>query len=151
MKTVLAIATAVLLALSAPAAQDKPASQATDAIDKMLIANERALYEAVAGGNKASFLSLAASEGVWTTSHGFVPMNLLADALETFKLGKWDIVNPRVTRAGEDAAVVLYTWRGTGTYGDEPLASTTLAVTVWTRRNGKWLALHHQETDLITN
>jgi len=151
MKHVLAIVTTVLLTLAAPAAQDKPAGQSKDSTDQTLIAKERALYQAVADGNKASFVPLVASEGVWATRQGFVPMNLLADGLGGFKLGKWEIVNPRVTRAGADAAVVLYVWRGTGTFGDEPLAPTTLAATVWTRRNGEWLAIHHQETQLIAN
>ena len=151
MKSVLAIATTVVFALAAAAAQGKPAAQSGDAIDKALIANERALYEAVAGANKAAFLSLAAPEGVWTTRHGFVPMNLLADGLGSFKLGKWEIVNPRVTRLGEDSAMVTYAWKGAGTYGDQRLAQTALAVTVWTRRSGKWLAIHHQETDLVQN
>jgi hypothetical protein len=151
MKHVVAIVATLVVTLAAVAAQDKPAGQPKDANDQILIANERALYEAVAGGNKAAFLALAASEGVWTTRHGFVPMNLLADGLGGFKLSKWDIVNPRVTRTGEDSAVVLYVWRGAGTFGDEPLAPTTLAATVWTRRSGKWLAIHHQETDLVAN
>ncbi len=75
-------------------------------------------------------------------------MNVLADALEQFKVSKWDIINPRVTWLGNDAAVVRYAWTGTGTFHDRPLASTSLASTVWTNRNGKWLAVHHQQTEL---
>jgi hypothetical protein len=37
------------------------------------------------------------------------------------------------------------------TFHNQPLASTTLASTVWTKRNGKQVAVHHQETDLMTN
>jgi hypothetical protein len=75
-------------------------------------------------------------------------MKLIADGLDAYHLTKWEIVNPRVTWLDEDAAVLLYAWTGTGKYGDQPLASTTMATTVWTRRNGKWLAVHHQETDV---
>lgn len=76
-------------------------------------------------------------------------MNLLVDGLDSFKLTKWDIVNPRVTWLDKDSAILLYTWTGTGTFGNQPGASRTLASTVWTKRNGKWLAVHHQETDLM--
>ena len=100
---------------------------------------------------KTSFLSLVLPEGVWTSKHGFTPMNLLADGLDGFQLTKWDIVNPRVTRLDEDSAIVVYVWSGAGTFHDQPLAGTTLASTVWTRRNGKWLAAHHQQTDLVKN
>jgi hypothetical protein len=121
------------------------------AVDEMLIANERALYDAVAKADKPSFQSLVLSEGVWTTKPGFVPMNLLVDGLENFTLTKWDIVNPHVTWLDQDSAIVLYTWTGAGAFQNQPLAPTTLASTVWTKRNGKWVAVHHQETDLMKN
>ena len=119
--------------------------------DETLIANERALLSAVAKADKAAFLSLVIPEGAWTTAQGFVPMNLLVNGLEAFHLSKWEVVNPRVTRIGEDSAVVLYAWRVAGTYGGQPLPPTTLSSTVWVHRGGKWLAVHHQDTELRTN
>jgi hypothetical protein len=124
---------------------------ADQARTSMLISNEHALWEAVAKADKGSFPSLTLPEGVWTTRQGFVPTKLLVDGLQAFHLTKWDIVNPHVTWLDKDSAVLVYVWTGAGTYGDQPLASTTLASTVWTNRNGKWLAAHHQETDLIKN
>ena len=78
-------------------------------------------------------------------------MALLVNGLEGFQLSKWDIVNPRVTRIAEDSAIVVYVWTGAGTLHDQPLKSESLASTVWTRRDGKWLAIHHQQTDLVRN
>ena len=121
------------------------------ATDATFIANERALHDAVAKADKAAFLALVVADGVWTTPTGFVPMNLLANGLDAFQLRKWDIVNPRVTRLDEDSAILLYAWTVTGTFGDQPLPSTMLSSTVWVRRNGKWLAVHHQGTELKTN
>jgi len=118
------------------------------AVDEMLIANERAVQNALSKADKASFLSLFLPEGTWTTTEGFVPVNLLANRLDAFHLSKWDVVNPHVTSLGDDSAVVLYVWTVTGTYGNQPLPSTMLASTVWTRRDGKWLAVHHQDTEL---
>jgi hypothetical protein len=151
MNRLIGVISAMLLALAVTHAQQKTAATPTDTTDKALIANERALYDAVAKADKASFRSLVLSEGVWTTKPGFVPMKLLVDGLDNFKITKWDIVNPHVTWIDENAAIVLYAWTGTGTFHNQPLASTTLASTVWTRRNGKWVAVHHQETDLMTN
>ena len=48
---------AILLALSVTEGQDKTAAKPTDTTKKMLIANERALHNAVADADKASFLS----------------------------------------------------------------------------------------------
>jgi hypothetical protein len=123
----------------------------TSAIDEMLIANERALHNAVAKADKAAFLSLVATEGAWTTQQGFVPMNLLADGLTGFHLSKSDVVNPRVTQLSDDSALLLYAWTVTGRFGDQPLPPTMLSSTVWAKRNGKWLAVHHQDTELKQN
>ena len=148
MRKLIGIVPAILLALAMGRAQENTGAKPNDPTEQMLIANERALQDAVARADSASFVSLVLPEGVWTTSQGFVPMNLLANGLSSFRLTKWDIVNPRVTRLGEDSALVLYVWSGTGTFDNQPLASATLASTVWTRRNGKWLAVHHQQTQL---
>jgi hypothetical protein len=140
----------ILLGLAiANAQENRP--KAASAMDEMLVANERALHNAVAKADTAAFLSLVVPEGAWTTSQGFVPMNLLVNGLGAFHLNKWDIVNPRVTRLTEDSAVVLYAWTVNGTYGDQPLPPTMLSSTVWVRRNGKWLAVHHQDTELRAN
>lgn len=142
----------MLLALVLTEAQDKTteAAKPNDADEKMLIVNERALHAAVAKADMNSFLSLVLPEGVWTTKQGFVPMELFAKGgLEVFELTKWDIVNPHVIWLGQDAALVRYAWTGTGTFGHQPLAPMSLASTVWTKRNGKWLAVHHQQTELV--
>jgi hypothetical protein len=152
MRNIIGILAAILLALAVTEAQDKTAAKPNDTTEKVLIANERALHEAVAKADKSSFLSLVlVPEGIWTTKEGFIPMELLVNGLEQFELTKWDIVNPRVTWIDEASAIVVYVWTGTGTLHNQPLASPTLASTVWTRRNGKWLAVHHQQTDLIKN
>jgi hypothetical protein len=145
MRKVIGTLAAMALLLTDAHAQEKRGATADDTL---LIANERALLDAVAKGDKASYQSLIAPDGVWTMKSGFVPMKLLADGLDAFQLVKWDIVNPRVAWLSDDAALVTYAWTGTGTFGGQPLAPTTLASTVWVKRSGKWLAVHHQETDL---
>jgi len=152
MKRLIGLFPALLIALTVTNAQAQTAARPkTVADEKLLLANERALHDAVAKADKASFLSLVLAEGVWTNpkTQGFVPLKLLAEGLGGFKLSKWDIVNPHVTWLGYDSAIVLYAWKAAGTFGDQPVAPTTLASTAWTRRNGKWLAAHHQETELI--
>ena len=139
---------AILLALAVPEAQQNTAVTPSDPTEKTLTENERALDDAVAKADKASFRSLVVPEGTWTTKEGFVPMELFVNGLEQIELTKWDIVNPRVKRLDENSAIVLYVWTGRGTFHNQPLASRTLASTAWTKRNGKWLAVHHQETDL---
>jgi hypothetical protein len=144
MVKILGVLTAMMLAGPGTHAQTT-VSPTTDAT---LIAKERALYQAVAKGDRTAFVSLALPDGIWATKQGFVPAKLLADGLDAYALAKWDIVNPRVTWLGSDSALVTYVWQGSGTFQNQALFPTTLALTVWTRRDGKWVAAHHQETDL---
>jgi hypothetical protein len=174
MRKIIGVIPAILLALAVTHAQDKSVAKPNDAAEKaliakvlavieaqnktaakpnaetekMLIANERALQDAVAKADKASYLSLVlVPEGFWATKQGFVPMKLLADGLDHFKWTKWDMLNPRVIWLDDDSAILSYVWTGTGTFFDQPLAPTTLASTVWTKRDGKWLAVSHQQSD----
>ena len=139
--------TAIVLAVSVTGGQRSGAGPTT--ADATLVAHERALLDAVAKGDKAAYLSLVLPEGVWGTSQGFIPLNLLAGGLESIRLTRWDIVNPHVTWLDKDSAVVVYTLEASGTFQNQALSQFTLASTAWTRRNGKWLAAHHQETGLV--
>ena len=114
----------------------------------MLIRNERALYEAVTRGDKASYQALVLSEGWWTTPSGFVPMGPMADGLQAFQVPKWGIENPHVIWTDGASALMTYIRTGGGRYDLQPFAPITLASTLWTKRGGTWVAVYHQETDL---
>ena len=148
MKTA-AIVTAILLTLAATDQPQKSPAESRDVGDGTLLANERALSAAVANADRAAFTSLVLPEGVWGTSEGFIPLNLLENGLDGFHVPKRDIVNPRVTRLDENSAIVLYSLVETGTSPDRPMGQATIASTVWTRRSGKWVAALHQETDWV--
>ena len=151
MNEIIGVISAMLLALAVTDAQQKTAATPNDTIQKTLVANERALYDAVAKADRVAFESLVLPEGVWTTPLGFTPMNLLADALGNFHIPKWGIENPHVIWSDDNSALLLYSRIGGGTLGEQRFAAITLASTLWTKRNGKWVAVHHQETDLMKN
>ena len=150
MQKALAAFAAILLTVGVARAQDIGAAKPDEAAAKLLIANERALLDAVAKADTPAFESLVLlSDGIWVMKDGFLLMRQLSPTLEVFKLTKWDIVNPRVTWLSEGSAIVNYVWTGTGTLFDQPVAPVQSAVTVWTRRNGKWLAVSHQQTEVV--
>ena len=142
-------ASTIVVTLALAYGQEKPTGKPNETFEQTVIANERALQAAVAKTDKPTFVSLVLPEGTWTTKQGFVPMKLLADGLLGFDVAKWEILNPHVTRLTADSAVVIYVWSGTGTLHGQPLPATTLASTTWTRREGKWRAAHHQQTELV--
>jgi hypothetical protein len=149
MMRTIALIGAITLAVAVSNAQEKTSGKPDAATQTLLIANERALYEAVANADTASFQALVVPEGVWTTTSGFVPLGVLTNGFESFKLPKWSVENPRVPWTDGNSALLLYVRRGGGIIGGQPSPETALASTLWTRRAGKWLAVHHQETALI--
>src|SRR5262245_23549208 len=150
MKTSLTALAAMLLTVGLARAQDSGAAKPDEAAAKLLIANERALLDAVGKADRPAFESLVLlSDGFWVMNNGFLLVRQFAGSLDVFKLTKWDIVNPRVTWLSEGSAIVNYVWTGAGTLFDQPVAPLQSAVTVWTRRNGKWLAVSHQQTEVV--
>ena len=148
LKTV-GILPAILLALAVTGQPQKSPPESRDVADQTLLANERALRAAASKADRTAFGSLVLPEGVWATSEGFIPLNLLQNGLDGFDLSRRDIVNARVTRLDENSAIVLYSLVEAGTLPDRPGGQATIASTVWTRRNGKWVAALHQETELV--
>jgi len=127
-------------------AQDRPPAKLDAATEKMLIANERALFDAIARHDKAAFQALVAPDGIWATPTGFVPMNLLANGLDVFDVPKFGIENAHVIWTDGNAALLPYPRTGGGSFGGHPFASVMMASTLWTKRDGKWVAVYHQES-----
>jgi hypothetical protein len=62
------------------------------------------------------------------------------------KVTSHHMMDAKVLWIDDKSAVVTYTWMGQGTYMDRPMPPQTFASTVWTQRNGKWVAVFHQES-----
>jgi hypothetical protein len=145
MRTRMLTAALVAFAAAAPLFAQAPDRAATA---KALIANENKVNEAVAKGDAATFTSLLAPEAVsGDGSSGFTKAADLTKTLNQLKISTWHIMNPQVVWIDDKSAVVAYIWMGAGTYMGKPIADTTYASTVWTERNGKWLAVFHQESN----
>jgi hypothetical protein len=142
MRTVIGVIAAVTLVASPQAA-----ATTKQASDSALITNERALYDALARHDAERFRGLTLPTGFWATPSGFVLMDRLADGLSPFELPHWGIDNPHVVWTDGNTALVLYVRTGGGRFGERPFASTTLASTLWTKRDGKWVAVYHQESE----
>ena len=133
----------VVLTFSA-AVYGQAASKA--ATEKMLIANEHKINEAVAKQDVKTFLSLLAPEAVAADMGGFNKASDFSKTLDQLKVTTWHLMDEKVLWADDKTAVVTYTWMGAGTYMKKPIPGITYASTVWTERGGKWLALFHHET-----
>jgi Domain of unknown function (DUF4440) len=114
---------------------------------KMLIDQERKLMESIAKGDKAAFRGFVAADGVWARAGSFVPSAAFVDAVEQFKVTKWDIGTPHVLWVDPTTAVLAYVWTGAGTFNDRDLAPHLIASTVWTKRGDKWVVVYHHESE----
>lgn len=135
------IATVTLVARTLAGATSQQASETE------LIAQERALYDALAKHDADRFRTLTLPAGFWATPSGFVPMDRLAGGLSPFELPDGGIENPHVVWTEGNSALVLYLRTGGGRFGERPFPSLMLASTLWTKRDGKWVAVYHQESE----
>jgi hypothetical protein len=119
--------------------------------EKTIIANERAISAAFAKGNLAGFKEHVAMDG-FAIDPMMGPMSVAEfvkgfDAMvKEMKIESWDITDSKVQWVDANTAVHVYKWTGKGTYQGQPLPSPTWSSTVWTKKNGKWSAVFHQET-----
>jgi ketosteroid isomerase-like protein len=146
MKLVTLLATVALVALGAIGA---PAQDAQ--AEKTIIANERAINEAVAKGNVAAFKEHVSADG-WAVDSMMGRM-AVADFLEQFeemvkhmKMTSWDITDSKIQWVDGNTAIHTFKWTGSGTYQGQPIPSPVWTSTVWTKKNGKWTAVFHQES-----
>lgn len=145
--TIVLVAAAVALGAvgSAPLlAQDAQA-------EKTIIANERAVNEAVVKGDVAAFKQHVAVDG-WSLD-GMMGRMAVAEFVKNFeamtsdmKLSSWDLSDSRVQWVDANTAIHTFKWTGTGTYRGEPIPSPVWTSTVWTKKNDKWIAVFHQES-----
>ena len=116
------------------------------ATEKALIANENKVSEAVAKHDLKTFNDLVSADGVSADMNGFMKVADFTKTFDQVKVSAWHIMDTKVMWIDDKSAIVTYTWMGKGTYMTQPLPETVYASTVWTERNGKWVAVFHQET-----
>ena len=116
------------------------------ALEKTLIANENKVNEAVAKHDVKTFNDLVASDAVSIDGAGVMKVSDFVKEMNEMKVGSWHLMDTKVHWVDDKTAVVSYTWMGNGTFKGQAIPATTYASTVWTERNGKWMAVFHQES-----
>jgi hypothetical protein len=136
---------AVLLMLGCTAAVVAQAGSKA-AIEKTLIANENKINEAVAKHDVKTFTDLVATDAISADGMGFMKVADFVKSMNDVKVASWHIMDTQVHWVDDKTAVLTYSWMGSGTFKGEALPATTYSSTVWTERNGKWVAVFHQES-----
>jgi Domain of unknown function (DUF4440) len=117
------------------------------AIEKQILANERAVNEAFAKGDLKAFHANVAPDAVSVDAGGIMKVNTpdFDKMLQTTKIQTWNIDGSQFYWVNDNTVVHMYRWTGKGSYEGQPIPSPTWASTIWANKAGKWMAVFHQE------
>jgi hypothetical protein len=136
-----------------PAAAPAPApAPAVDraAIEPQILANERAINEAVATSSVEKFKSLVDERGFGIDPTGVMSIGDYEKMVSAIKVESWEMSDQRYLWLSDDAVLIAYKWTGKGTFMGMPVPSPTLASTIWKKQaDGRWLATFHQESAVM--
>jgi hypothetical protein len=144
---------ALMLITSVPvlALAQAPAASNRAAAEKQIIADERAINEAVAKGDMKAFHANIAADAVGVDPGGISKVNApdFDKMLLATKIQSWNIDGSQFYWVNDNTVMHMYRWTGKGTYQGQPIPSPTWASTLWTNKGGKWTAVFHQETSAM--
>jgi hypothetical protein len=123
-------------------------SAAANSLEEMLIAREKEVWELIKKKDGAGFASYLAEDQLYVNSTG---VHSKAEAVKGIGEGdgppELTLDDWKVLMIDKDAAIVTYKATPKAmACGPEPVAQRNS--TVWVKRNGKWLALFHQDTNV---
>jgi ketosteroid isomerase-like protein len=140
----------LLVAAGHAAAQAKKsdAKSSSSADASAIIAQEKSLLDAVVKSDIAAFNKGLGSNFVYVDPAGAMRWDLSksAEILKACTTTKATMENPEVTPVGSDILVLTYKSNADQTCGGKKAPPTSLAMSVWQKRGGRWVAVAHSET-----
>ena len=134
---------------SAAPSANKAAETKTSLISEAeVIAKEKQAWDAVRNKDFDSFRNIMASDGVYVSHHGVLdPAGTIKETKE-LDLTDLSFSDWKVLPIDKDAVVVTYTAHVQGRIEGQPLVATAVrGSTAWVNREGKWLAIYHQDSE----
>ena len=144
----LVVAAAVLTMTAGLLARPQNAPPDQAAVEKMLIANENKIGDAIAKGDVKTAQSMIAADGWSADPGGFMPVAEFFKMVGSgqVKLSAYKMSDYKFVWANPTTAVLGYVWTGKGTVAGQPVPEKVYASTVWSKRGANWVAVFHQET-----
>ena len=158
MKKILAILFLVVLAASCstpPTDQEAtdnsttppPAEPAAPPSEAEMEAQERAAWDTLKNKDWVAFADMRASEYTEITAEGVHDKASVLASVKDVNVTDVTLSDWKSLPIDKDAFIATYTVSRTGTFKGFPIPSSPFrASTGWARRDGKWVALYHQET-----
>jgi hypothetical protein len=148
---VLAILAASALAMNAGGGEQGAPNRA--AIEKTIVANERAVITAIMNNDPKTFHSHVVPESYLLGDDGPTKVTALDQQMVQMKtdckIAKWDISDSAFYWVNESTVIHMFKTVLDGTCKGQSIP-TVWASTVWSKSGGNWLGAFHQETPVAT-
>jgi hypothetical protein len=133
-----------------PVPANSPATAKTST-DETIIAQEKQVWEAIKNRDFDGFASMLADEQIYVSDDGAHDKADTVKGVKDLALTDVSFSDWKVINLDKEAAVVTYTLNIKGSAGGQPIQSVPVrASTAWMKRNGKWVALYHQDTEVAS-
>ena len=127
------------------AAKPKPA-MSKKAIERKLIASEKALWEAFKNKDAKPFEKSLASDALQLDQSGVVTKADVLKSIGGCDVKDYALSDFKTLSLPGGATLLIYKAVVHGTCGGQAIPETTYASSIWVDRGGKWQALFHQES-----
>jgi len=142
MKTILVVATAVLLGLLTVSA----ASRHPDSLQQQIVAKEREELDALKTTDVRTFAALIADDAVFVDGRGSAGKAEVVSHVTDFKVLEYSMDEIRFVPLSEHSGVIAYKLTQRASAHGHEFTATAYASAVWVERAGKWLCVFSQET-----
>lgn len=110
------------------------------------IANEKAVWDAIKNKDYDAFASMLAPDQLEVTSDGVFDKAASIASVREFEPSEVNLSDWKFLSIDKDAFLIIYTANTKGKYkGKEFAPLTARSSSAWVNRDGKWLAIYHQE------
>lgn len=116
--------------------------------DADIIAKEKQVWDMIKNQNLEGFGSMLAEDEMYVSDDNIYDKKGTLDGLKGLELTDVTLSDWKVVKIDKDAAVVTYSIsvKGKSQGREMPADSMSRDATAWVNRDGKWLAVYHQDT-----
>jgi hypothetical protein len=127
--------------------QPASAGKGKSSLEETIISMEKRAWEAVKARDTKAFSDLFAADGLMADSMGFSTREGFFKTLPDLTINEYTLSDLKVMMIDKDSALITYKAEVKGSFKGQAFPPNPAYVSsIWTKRNGKWIAIYHQET-----
>ena len=156
-KMLVLLAALIAAACAAPTNQPTPTANTNSAATPLAVvmteadavAKEKAIWDTIRNKDYEAFANMLAEDQIEVSGEAVWDKAAAVTSIKDFEPAEVNFSDWKYLSIDRDAFVVIYTVNVKGKYrGKEFPAESSRASSAWVNRNGRWLAIYHQECPL---